>query len=55
MSATASQIRQVPEILKKVEADSAAKRLHNKLQKIDSNLKALCSLGNEVDDLVNME
>lgn len=48
-SATASQIRQLPEILKKVGAENVSSRLHNKLQRIDSNLNELCSLANEVN------
>uniref|UniRef100_A0A8C9XQQ9 TNFR-Cys domain-containing protein n=1 Tax=Sander lucioperca TaxID=283035 RepID=A0A8C9XQQ9_SANLU len=48
-SASANQIRQLPEILAKTGANSAGERLQSKLQRIDSNLKQLCALGNEVD------
>lgn len=51
-SATANQIRQLPEILTKTGANSAGERLLNKLQRIDLNLKELCDLGNEVDVIV---
>lgn len=51
-SATASQIRQLPEILKKAGVDHTGERLHNKLQRIDSNLNELCALGNEVDVVI---
>ncbi|KAK2830860.1 hypothetical protein Q5P01_018791 [Channa striata] len=47
--ATASQVRQLPEILKKAGAEHASERLHNKLHRIDSNLSELCGLTNEVD------
>ncbi|XP_054461579.1 tumor necrosis factor receptor superfamily member 6B-like isoform X2 [Anoplopoma fimbria] len=48
----ASQIRQLPSILTKLGADSAGERLQNKLHRIDSNLKELCNLRNEVDVVV---
>lgn len=48
-SATASQIRQFIEVVKKVGEQQAGTRLHNKLQRIDSNLRELCFIGNEVD------
>ncbi|XP_075938513.1 tumor necrosis factor receptor superfamily member 11B-like [Anarhichas minor] len=48
-SATASQIRQLPSIVTKTGADRAGERLQNKLQRIDSTLKELCDLRNEVD------
>ncbi|XP_028452962.1 tumor necrosis factor receptor superfamily member 6B isoform X2 [Perca flavescens] len=50
-SASANQIRQLPEILAKSGANSAGERLKSKLQRIDSNLRQLCALGNEVDVL----
>ncbi|XP_039675752.1 tumor necrosis factor receptor superfamily member 6B-like isoform X2 [Perca fluviatilis] len=50
-SASANQIRQLPEILAKTGANGASERLKSKLQRIDSNLKQLCALGNEVDVL----
>lgn len=48
-SATVTQIRQLPAILRKVRAESAGDRLDSKLQRIDSNLAELCDSGNEVD------
>ena len=51
-SATASQIRQLPAILTKTGANGAGERLQNKLLRIDSSMKALCDLGNEVDVIV---
>ncbi|XP_032366329.1 tumor necrosis factor receptor superfamily member 6B, partial [Etheostoma spectabile] len=48
-SASANQIRQLPGILTQTGATGVAERLHNKLQRIESNLKQLCALGNEVD------
>lgn len=48
-SATAGQIRQLPAMLRKAGAKGAAERLENKLQRIDSRLIELCSLGNDVE------
>ncbi|XP_039977714.1 tumor necrosis factor receptor superfamily member 6B-like [Xiphias gladius] len=48
-SATAKQIRQLPAALTKAGANGSGERLHNKLQRIDSNLNKLCALGNEED------
>ncbi|KAF3706980.1 Tumor necrosis factor receptor superfamily member 6B Decoy receptor 3 [Channa argus] len=48
-SATASKVRQLPEILKKVGADHASERLLSKLQRIEGNLNELCGLRNEVE------
>ncbi|KAG8004829.1 Tumor necrosis factor receptor superfamily member 6B [Nibea albiflora] len=47
-SATATQIRQLPETLTKVGV-TASERLENKLKRIDSHLSELCDLTNEVD------
>ncbi|XP_023131098.2 tumor necrosis factor receptor superfamily member 6B-like [Amphiprion ocellaris] len=47
-SATPKQIRELPGILDKTGASSAGERLQNKLQRIDTNLKEQCALGNEV-------
>ncbi|XP_035537643.1 tumor necrosis factor receptor superfamily member 6B-like [Morone saxatilis] len=47
-SATAKQIRQLPDILTKAGANSAGDRLHNKLQRIDSNVAELCASRNDV-------
>uniref|UniRef100_A0A3Q3NBF7 Tumor necrosis factor receptor superfamily member 6B-like n=1 Tax=Mastacembelus armatus TaxID=205130 RepID=A0A3Q3NBF7_9TELE len=46
-SATSEQIQQLPDLLTKAGADNAGERLHNKMQRIESNLKELRSLGNE--------
>lgn len=51
-SATADQIRQLPAILTKTGANGAGERLQNKLTRVDSNIKELCDLGNEVDVIV---
>ncbi|XP_049457415.1 tumor necrosis factor receptor superfamily member 6B-like [Epinephelus fuscoguttatus] len=48
-SATANQVRQLPGILNKTGANGASKRLQNKLQRINLNLKELCDMRNEVD------
>ncbi|XP_070702541.1 tumor necrosis factor receptor superfamily member 6B [Pempheris klunzingeri] len=42
VSATAKQIRQLPQLLRKTGASSASERLLNKLQRIDSSLTQLC-------------
>lgn len=42
-TATAEQIRQLPAILTKVGASSVGERLQNKLHRLDSSLKELCS------------
>ncbi|XP_022058148.1 tumor necrosis factor receptor superfamily member 6B-like [Acanthochromis polyacanthus] len=47
-SATPEQIRELPGILDKTGASSAGERLQNKLQRIDTNVKEQCTLGNEV-------
>uniref|UniRef100_A0A3Q3N303 Tumor necrosis factor receptor superfamily member 6B-like n=1 Tax=Mastacembelus armatus TaxID=205130 RepID=A0A3Q3N303_9TELE len=47
-SATSEQIQQLPDLLTKAGADNAGERLHNKMQRIESNLKELRSLGNEI-------
>ncbi|XP_056256024.1 tumor necrosis factor receptor superfamily member 6B-like isoform X1 [Seriola aureovittata] len=52
-SATAKQIRQLPAILMKVGANNIGERLQNKLHRIDSNLKELCTFGNEVVIIVS--
>lgn len=48
-SATAEQIRQLPEILAKTGADNTSERLKKKLQRIESRLQDVCAFGNEVD------
>lgn len=48
-SATAGQIRQIPELLRKTGANGAGEKLENKLRRIDARLTELCALGNEVD------
>lgn len=53
-SATPSQIRQLPEILRNSSADGASEKLLQKLSRIESNLKELCGLTNEVEELENI-
>ncbi|KAM3597057.1 uncharacterized protein V6R79_025497 [Siganus canaliculatus] len=48
-SATVEQLRQLPLVLSKVGASGAGDRLQSKLRRIDSSLKELCDLGNEVE------
>uniref|UniRef100_A0A4W6BTE6 TNFR-Cys domain-containing protein n=1 Tax=Lates calcarifer TaxID=8187 RepID=A0A4W6BTE6_LATCA len=48
-SATAQQIRRLPEALIKAGANNVGERLQNKLRRIDCNLNELCALANEVD------
>ncbi|XP_008286536.1 tumor necrosis factor receptor superfamily member 6B-like isoform X2 [Stegastes partitus] len=47
-TATPKQIRELPGILENTGASGVGERLQNKLQRIDTNLKEQCSLGNEV-------
>ncbi|KAM9340379.1 tumor necrosis factor receptor superfamily member 6B [Symphorus nematophorus] len=48
-SATAAQIRQLPDVLIKAGGNSVGERLQNKLHRIDSSLTERCDLRNEVD------
>lgn len=48
-SATAGQIRQIPELLRKVGARRSGAQLKAKLRRIDAQLMEQCSLRNEVD------
>ncbi|XP_042363022.1 tumor necrosis factor receptor superfamily member 6B-like isoform X2 [Plectropomus leopardus] len=48
-SATAEQVRQLPEVVTKTGANSAGERLKHKLQRIDSNMKELCAATKELD------
>ncbi|XP_035037887.1 tumor necrosis factor receptor superfamily member 6B [Hippoglossus stenolepis] len=49
-SAAEKQIRQLPDVLKTIGAESYGERLHSKLQRIDAAMKQLCGAeGNEVD------
>lgn len=48
-SATAKQIRELPEVLNKAGASGAGDKLLQKLQRIDSGLTELCGLDNEVE------
>lgn len=49
-SATAAHIRQLPAELKKLRANRAAEKLEKRLQRMEAQLKEVCSLSNEVDD-----
>ena len=49
-SAAAKQIRQLPDVLKRIGADGARERLQSKLQRVDAAVQQLCGAqGNEVE------